>query len=175
MPFRTEVVNIVPYNPLWKADFEKIRSRLNAIIGDLVLAIEHVGSTAVEGLAAKPMIDIDIVMESYAVFPMIKQRLEQAGYPHLGNLGIEGREAFDGCQDPDEMPCHLYVCPQDGKAYREHIALCNYLREHADARENYARLKRSLAERYPRDADAYCENKTAFIQQILNQTLYTNQ
>jgi GrpB-like predicted nucleotidyltransferase (UPF0157 family) len=164
VPFRTEIVHIVPYNPLWKEEFEKIRTTLYAFTGDLVLAIEHVGSTAVEGLAAKPIIDIDIVIESYVVFPKVKHRLEQAGYTHLGNLGIEGREAFDGGQDPGWMPCHLYVCPKDSKAYREHIALRNYLREHAGARKTYARLKRSLAERYSQDVDAYCENKTAFIQ-----------
>ena len=172
MTFRTEVVNIVTYNPLWKAEFEKIRSALNALAGDLVLGIEHVGSTAVEGMAAKPIIDIDVVMESYEVFPMIQHRLEQAGYTHLGTLGVEGREVFDGGQDPGWMPCHLYVCSQDGKAYLEHIALRNYLRQNAEARQAYARLKENLAERYHQDVDAYCENKTAFIQQILNQTLY---
>lgn len=77
---KTKEVRIVPYDPVWKIAFESIRAELEPHIGDLVLAIEHVGSTSVEGLGAKPVIDIDVVMDSYEVFPAIVERLEKAGF-----------------------------------------------------------------------------------------------
>ena len=67
---------------------------INSYIGDLILTIEHVGSTAIEGLSAKPIIDIDVVIESYAMLPIIIDRLGNEGYVHEGNLGVEGREAY---------------------------------------------------------------------------------
>ena len=172
MEFKTRVVEIVPYDPAWKAEFDKLRVMLTTIVGDLELDIEHVGSTAVEGLAAKPILDIDIVIESMAVFPAVKERLEQAGCTYLGNLGIEGREVFHCERYEGFMRYHLYVCPQDGKGYREHIALRDYLRQHSEAREAYASLKRDLAEKFRYDVDAYCDHKTDFIRGILNRTLY---
>jgi GrpB-like predicted nucleotidyltransferase (UPF0157 family) len=172
LAFRTRIVEIVPYDPTWKAAFEKLQALLMSIVGDLALRIEHVGSTAVEGLAAKPIIDIDVVIESMALFPAVKDKLERAGCNHLGDLGVEGREAFSYDQPAGTMPCHLYVCPQDGKGYREHIALRDYLRQHPEVRDAYASLKRSLAEKYRYDVDSYCESKTAFIEGILKQTFY---
>ncbi|HAR84655.1 GrpB family protein [Clostridium sp. UBA4395] len=173
MSIRTKVIVIEPYNEKWKLEFERIRDMLNSYIGDLVLSIEHVGSTSVEGLSAKPIIDIDVVMDSYDDFPEIKKRLEEAGYHHEGNLGIEDREAFSYVKNRF-MPYHLYVCPKDGKGYLEHIALRNHLRTNRDALEDYAALKTKLAKEYRYDADTYCERKTKFIQKILNKTLYSN-
>ena len=77
-------IEVVPYDPAWKAEFQKLKAMLMGYIGDLVLDIEHVGSTSVEGLAAKPIIDIDVVMESYDVFPAIVERLAKEGFEHRG-------------------------------------------------------------------------------------------
>ena len=84
-------IEVHPYNPTWKTAFLELQAMLQGILGDLVLSIEHVGSTSVEGLAAKPIIDIDVVMESYEVFPSIVERLAAAGFEHRGDLGIAGR------------------------------------------------------------------------------------
>jgi GrpB-like predicted nucleotidyltransferase (UPF0157 family) len=172
MSIRTKIVVIEPYNKAWKLEFEKIKDMLNSYIGDLVLSIEHVGSTSVEGLSAKPIIDIDVVMDSYEDFPEIKKRLEEAGYHHEGNLGIEEREAFSYAEN-NFMAYHLYVCPKNGKGYLEHIALRDYLRINRDAREDYTALKVKLAKEYRYDSNTYCERKTKFIQKILNNTLYS--
>ena len=88
MPEPTRVIEVVPYNPQWQKEFEKIRDMINSYIGDLIITIEHVGSTSVEGLSAKPIIDLDVVMDSYDVLPMIIERLEKVGYEYEGNLGI---------------------------------------------------------------------------------------
>ncbi|WP_418936670.1 GrpB family protein [Paenibacillus chitinolyticus] len=169
---KTKEVRIVPYDPAWKTAFESIRAELDRHIGDLVLAIEHVGSTSVEGLGAKPVIDIDVVMDSYEVFPAIVERLGKAGFRHEGNLGVEGREAFKRTYEDGFMAYHLYVCPKDGRGYLEHIAFRDYLRAHPAARKRYQRLKEDLAAEFRYDRDTYCEKKTGFVRDILNKTLY---
>ncbi|MBU5439201.1 GrpB family protein [Tissierella sp. MSJ-40] len=172
MPESTKVVEVLPYDDNWKQEFEKIRDMLKSYIGDLIVRIEHVGSTSVEGLSAKPIIDVDVVIESYDVLPQIIEKLELEGYIYEGNLGIEGREAFRRKYDDGMMKYHLYVCPKDGKGYLEHIAFRDYLRNNEDARKEYSRLKKQLAIEYRYDIDNYCDKKTDFIRNILTKTLY---
>ncbi|MBW4080560.1 GrpB family protein [Paenibacillus sp. S150] len=172
MAEKTKVVELVPYDPVWKAEFGRLRDWLLEIMGDLIIAAEHVGSTSVEGLSAKPIIDIDLVMESYAVLPEIIDRLGQYGYEHQGNLGIEGREAFRREQEDGFMKYHLYVCPKDGKGYLEHIALRDYLRAHPEACQEYEGVKLKLAGQFLYDIDAYCKGKTAVIHSILREAGY---
>ncbi|MDM5155102.1 GrpB family protein [Bacillus sp. DX1.1] len=169
---KTRVIEIIPYNPEWKNEFKKIKKMINGYIGDLILKIEHVGSTSVEGLAAKPIIDIDVVIDSYDIFPHIIERLAKEGYQHQGNLGVEGREAFQRIYVDGFMKYHLYVCPKDGKSYLEYIALRDYLSANETARKEYEELKYRLAERYRFDIDNYCNAKTDFVRDILNQTIY---
>ncbi|WNS45128.1 GrpB family protein [Paenibacillus sp. MMS20-IR301] len=159
----------MPYDPAWKAEYARIEARMLEICGDLIITAEHVGSTSIEGLAAKPVIDIDLVMDSYDDLPAIIERLAAFGYEHQGNLGIEGREAFRGTQDDGFMKFHLYVCPKDGKGYLEHIAFRDYLRSSPAASQEYQAVKQRLAEKYRYNIDAYCEGKTSFVTSILQQ------
>lgn len=168
---KTKIVEVVPYDPEWKVEFDRIKEQLLSYVGDLIITIEHVGSTSIEGLAAKPIIDLDLVMDSYDVLPQIIERLQHYGYEHQGNLGIEGREAFKSRQADEFMKYHLYVCPKDGKGYLEHIAFRDYLRSNAVARQAYAEVKQHLAERHRYDMDAYCEGKTAFVTSILSKAM----
>ena len=91
---QTTIVEVVPYDSAWKFDFEKIKAEIEGALGDLIVAIEHVGSTSVEGLSAKPCIDIDVVIEDYSVFDAVILNLENLGYIHEGDLGIKDSEAF---------------------------------------------------------------------------------
>ena len=127
--------------------------------------MEHVGSTSVEGLAAKPIIDADIVIDDMGVLDEIRHRLEEAGYEYLGERGISERFAFR-CKQP-EFAHNLYVCVDGCLALRNHLSFRDHLRSHADDRRRYGELKRSLARRYPDDIDAYVRGKTAFITDIL--------
>ncbi len=170
MAERTSIIEVVPYDPNWQNEFETIAAAVDGWIGDLLSGIEHVGSTSVEGLAAKPIIDLDAVMKNPDGLAEIVRRLAGQGFEHQGNLGIEGREAFRPTKDFGFMNYHLYVCPPNGKGYLEHIALRNYLRTHPEARDEYARLKRCLAADNRRDIDAYVDGKTAFVQEILRRT-----
>ena len=167
MATHSKVVKVVPYDPSWQEAFANIRDMIQSYIGDLIVRIEHVGSTSVPGLSAKPVIDLDVVIESNDLLSEIVERLAKQGYQHQGNLGIEGREAFQRTVDDDHMTYHLYVCPQDSRELRRHILFRDYLRKHPEARDGYQALKVDLAEKYRYDIDTYCEMKTDFITGIL--------
>ena len=161
---RTIVVE--PYDPAWPVEFARIRDWLWPQVCDLALDIVHVGSTSVPGLAAKPIVDFAIVMESYAVFPALQARLEALGYEHEGDLELPAREAFKG-GPAGFMVYHMYVCPQDGTEYLRWLLFRDWLREHDEDRDAYAELKRELAKRYPHDIDAYIAGKHALIEKII--------
>jgi GrpB-like predicted nucleotidyltransferase (UPF0157 family) len=173
MPKKTKAVKIVPYNSEWKKEFKKLKNMIYNYIGELIMTVEHVGSTSVEGLSAKPIIDMDVVIEDFSILPKIIKGLEKAGYEHEGTLGIEGREAFRKVDHNDEfMKHHLYVCSKNSKGYLEHIALRDYLRNNEYAKKEYEKLKKKLAKKFTYDVDSYCEQKSEFIENILNKTIY---
>ena len=157
---------VAPNDSAWPAEFARIRDWLWPQMSDLALDIVHVGSTSVPGLAAKPIIDFVIVMESYAVFPALKARLEALGYEHEGDLGIPTREVFKG-GPAGFMKYHMYVCPQDGPEYRRGLLFRDWLRGHDEDRDAYAALKYELAKKYPHDIDAYIAGKHGLIEEII--------
>lgn len=161
-------VIIEDYDPRWVERFGILRERIGIALGFLAAAIEHVGSTAVAGLAAKPIIDIDVLLRSHTDLQSAIERLATLGYEHQGDLGIVGREAFR--TPADVFPHHLYVCSPDSLEYGRHIAFRNHLRGNPGDAHAYERLKRSLAERFGRDRDGYTRGKTDFIEAILRGT-----
>jgi GrpB-like predicted nucleotidyltransferase (UPF0157 family) len=165
----TDPVIIEDYNPLWPERFALLRTRIGAALGSLAVAIEHVGSTAVPGLAAKPIIDMDILLQSRADLPLVIIRLASLGYEHRGDLGVSGREAFR--TPPTDFPHHLYVCPPHSPEFQRHIAFRNHLRTHADDARAYGDLKRKLASQFRDDREAYNQAKTDFVTEILSRTL----
>ena len=163
---RAEPVVVVPYDPAWPTAFALLRDNLAAALGDLAVGIEHVGSTAVPGCDAKPIIDVDVVIRHADELPEVVQRLGALGYVHLGDLGIVGREAFR--MPPSELPRHhLYVCAAGSAQLQAHLILRDALRSDQQLAAEYAALKRELAERYRDDRDSYAEGKTAFITAVL--------
>ena len=146
-------------------DFARVRLRLLTAVKDFAVAVEHVGSTAVPGLVGKPILDIDVVVCSQFQVPLAIDRLVEIGYKPLGDLGIAGREAFASLSNTPVH--HLYVVVQDGEPWRNHIQFRDYLREHAEAAEAYASLKRSLAEKFRNNREGYTEAKTEFVHKIL--------
>ena len=118
---RTKRVVVVSYDEAWKNAFEEIKTEIETEIGDLIIGIEHVGSTSVEGMSAKPCIDIDVIIKDYSVFGEIVRKLGAIGYIHEGDLGIQDREAFKYADKPHLMTHHLYVCPRDSEELHRHI------------------------------------------------------
>lgn len=159
-------VVVEPYDKAWKSDFEKIKKELEAALGTSALRIEHVGSTSVPGLSAKPIIDIDIVIENNAVFPAVSDALSGIGYRHEGDLGIAGREAFKYDGKEHLRKHHLYVCAQDSAELKRHISFRDYLRSNEKAAAEYSRIKEEGAAKYPYDIDGYIEYKAPFIERI---------
>ncbi len=159
-----EPVFIVDYDPSWPENFCALRDRLAKALGTLVIAIEHVGSTAVPGLPAKPIVDLDVVVRAPDVAAAI-YALQSLGYQHIGDLGIEGREAF---RCPPTVPRHhLYVCLEGGTALLHHLAFRDCLRVHAKISREYAKLKMDLTLRYRNDRAAYTKAKSDFIASVL--------
>jgi GrpB-like predicted nucleotidyltransferase (UPF0157 family) len=158
-------VLIREYDPAWPECFAKLAARVNTALGSLVLTVEHIGSTSVPGLAAKPIIDLDVVLASPTDLPETIRHLSGIGYAHEGDLGIAGREAFHW--PPSEPRHHLYVLCAAAKELRRHLAFRDALRSNGDLRYKYSALKRLLVERYRDDRDSYTEGKSAFIASVV--------
>ncbi len=158
-------IEVVPYNPEWKHWFKEIKDTLWIHVHDLVVDIDHVGSTSVEGMSAKPIIDIDIVLDDWAKFPRLVERLASLGYVHVGDLGIRGREAFNHESKP-KHPHHLYACHKDSVAYRNHVLLRKHLMENPVDFQRYIDLKICLAESAQSRED-YWRSKTLLILEFL--------
>ncbi|HEY0747806.1 MAG TPA: redox-sensitive transcriptional activator SoxR [Steroidobacteraceae bacterium] len=167
MPKPEQSITVVDYDSSWPLQFELLRSSLAEAVSELAISIEHVGSTAVPELAAKPIIDIDIVVDSSAVVPTIIKRLSPLGYVHQGNFGIADREAF---ASPVGTPAHhLYVCVQGAVALKNHLAIRDCLRNSAAAAAKYGLLKKELARRFPNNIDSYVDGKTDFLLELLRE------
>lgn len=176
---RTRTIEVVDYDPNWSYEFAELKRVIGTQLGHLALSIEHVGSTSVPGLAAKPIIDLDIVIESNVLLPDVIQSLAELGYVHEGDLGIPEREAFGykGNNVPRDgtgrtwQTHHLYVCPQDSKALARHIVFRDYLRNNSDTASAYGKLKSDLAQKFPHDIDSYLKGKEAFIDTVVARAL----
>ena len=163
---RTAKVIVLPYSEIWKSDFEKIRAELEQAIGDLITGIEHVGSTSVEGLSAKPCIDIDVIIPDNTVFDAVVTRLESIGYIHEGDLGIKDREAFKYTDKPHLQTHHLYVCPSHSEELRRHITFRDFLRNNPEAAKEYGETKETAARLFPDSIDQYIEFKSPCIEKL---------
>ncbi|WP_026883509.1 GrpB family protein [Clostridium akagii] len=165
---RTKNVIVLSHDSSWSHEFEKIKVHLEKTLKNIIIGIEHVGSTSIEGLAAKPIIDLDIIIESYDNFEEVKSRLEDLGYYYEGDLGIKNRQAFayDEKQKNMFMTHHLYVCPKYSEELKRHIAFRNYMKIHKEDVAKYSKVKLQAAKLYPTDIDSYVEYKNSCIIEI---------
>ncbi len=160
------VVRLVPYDPAWPRLFGAEAERLQRIFeaAGLRLRVEHMGSTAVPGLAAKPILDILGGYPEDARLADYVRVLTSAGYEHRGEQGIPGREFF---RRGDPRSYHLHLTKIDSQFWRDHLAFRDRLRADDALRDAYARLKYDLAQRFPRDREAYIEAKGPFVRDAL--------
>ncbi|HAS73568.1 MAG TPA: hypothetical protein DCS67_05435 [Clostridiales bacterium UBA8960] len=159
-------ITVEPYNPEWKNEFNKAQAFYSTSLVGLDVQIEHVGSTSVEGLWAKPILDIDIIVNDAETIRKVIDRLEECGYKHVGNYGVEGREALKLDQTNtkiDWMAHNLYVCLADNENVINHLMLRAHLRRNKNAVKAYSEIKRNLAELYPDDMTSYLDGKTDLI------------
>jgi len=158
-------VEIFEYDPDWSVQFERVRRAVSSALGNVALAVEHVGSTSVPGLAAKPILDIDVVVRTTADVTNAIELLANIGYTHRGDLGIPGREAFTAPDNAYQQ--HLYLLASGAKPLEEHITLRDRLRADRNLVEQYADIKYRLASQYGDDREGYTEAKTEFIRRVL--------
>lgn len=158
-------IEVVPYSPDWPVQFSiTARALRDALQGVSILAIEHVGSTSVPGLAAKPILDIDVVVSRTSRLDAIRA-LEAVGYEDLGEQGIPDRYAMKA---PDHGPRrHVYVCIEGALALRNHLAVRDALRGDSELRRRYETVKVALSGRPGLSMQQYVSGKSAVLQEVL--------
>ncbi|ESP87835.1 GrpB family protein [Candidatus Halobonum tyrrellensis] len=156
-------VEIVDYDPAWPTLFEREAERMRAVVDDHVVSIEHVGSTAVPGLAAKPIVDVCPVIEDADGVRTVSDLLDDAGWPRArerGDAWVEHQRVADSGQE-----YNVRVRPRE-VAIERYLLVREYLRAHPDARDEYARIKRGAAETYPDDVERYTLAKSGTVERI---------
>lgn len=174
---KEDKIVVLDYDPNWAIEFERLKTVFAAHLEGDFISIEHVGSTSIVGLAAKPVIDMDIVIPKQEDhLQVIIEKLRQLGYEHKGDLGITGREVFKPIRlnapfddtHPPQFVHHLYVCPEGSMGLRNHLAIRNYLLANPSAVKAYGQLKKELAAKHGSDRMAYMTAKTDFLVNILH-------
>ena len=161
---RTRKVVVLPYDEAWQSAFEKIKGEIEEAIGDLIIGIEHIGSTSVKEMSAKPCIDIDVIIEDYSAFTAVVDGLKAIGYIHEGDLGIKDREAFKYLGKEHLQMHHLYVCPQKSEELHRHIIFRDFLRANPEAAKKYGAVKEKAAQLFPNEIGKYIEYKSTCIE-----------
>jgi GrpB-like predicted nucleotidyltransferase (UPF0157 family) len=164
-PLDDQVV-VVDYDPAWPAAFERERAAVCCALTGHVVDLQHIGSTAIPGLRAKPVIDLLAAVERFDTIESYEQRLESLGYQHIVQPHEAVRIFFR-----KGMPRthHLHLVELDSWEHRRLILFRNYLLAHPDTAEAYEELKRDLARRYADNRPMYTESKTEFIERIIAQ------
>lgn len=162
------VVRLVPYSVDWPELYAKERDRIAGALGELVVDIEHVGSTAIPGLTAKPILDIMLGVSEIADSVRCVRPLAELGYEYKGEYGIPGRHYFR--MGEPSTTAHIHLVARVTEFWTRHLHFRDYVRAHPDAAEAYARVKRDLARLHPSDRPAYTEGKTSFILGILDRS-----
>ena len=163
---RTRKVVVLPYDVAWKSEFEKIKEEIEESLGNLIIGVIHVGSTSVEGMSAKPCIDIDVIIEDYSVFTAVVDGLSAIGYIHEGDLGITDREAFKYSGKEHLQMHHLYVCPKHSEELRRNITFRDFLKSNPEAVKRYSLIKEKAAKLFPNDIDGYVKYKSPCIEEL---------
>jgi GrpB-like predicted nucleotidyltransferase (UPF0157 family) len=161
-------VSLAPYDESWPQLFAGLRDEIAGACGDLLAGVEHIGSTSVPGLAAKPVIDVMPGLHRFDDGPRAAELLAPLGYVYRAGFGIPGRHYFqkdDPASGERIANVHMYEVGHD--EWIAHLAFRDYLRRHGAWRDRYLALKQDLAARYPFDVEAYAEAKTAFVKEVV--------
>jgi len=159
-------VVVVPYDPAWADRYEVERARIVAAIGPTALRVAHVGSTAVVGLDAKPVIDVLISVATIRDESSFRPGLESLGYERREDVAMPD-DAYFVLNEDGVKVVQLHVCESGGSFEREHLAFRDKLRSDPELRDRYAALKRELGKRFPDDRLAYTAAKAPFIRAAL--------
>lgn len=157
-------VEVKSYNSNWPAMFEEEANKLNSIFGSEIVEIHHIGSTSVNGLKAKPVIDIMPVVKDIGRVDDFNTAMMDIGYEPMGENGIAGRRYFR--KGGDDRTHHVHVFELGSDHVERHLAFRDYLRTHPDALQSYGNLKEELARRFPDDMESYIMAKEQLVLEI---------
>lgn len=158
-------VTVQNYNPIWEKQFQTEKTLIKNILRDNVTEIYHIGSTAVKGLSAKPIIDIMPIVYDLSKVDAASDKFKDIGYEYLGEFGIKGRRYLR--KGGDERTHQIHIFQIDDKwNIKRHLAVRDYLRAHSDQAMLYGQLKRDLADRFPYDIDGYWNGKESFVSKL---------
>lgn len=158
------------YDPAWPLKYETEKEKIEAILEHNCIALYHIGSTSVPGLAAKPIIDIMAAVRSLEQADAAAEKFSRIGYEYLGEFGIPGRRYLRKGGDERTHQIHIFQA-DDRKNIERHLAFRDYLRTHEEECREYAALKKELARRFPYDIDGYCDGKEKFVRTMEKQAL----
>lgn len=159
-------VKLFSYNPAWEKLYKKEAELLRSVIGKYVLDIQHVGSTSIPEVKAKPIIDIAIGVKNLKDGEKCIKPLKQLGYEYKHSAGIKGRHFFAKGSEKN-WTHHIHIVKLNGRFWKNYILFRDYLRKHKKAIQEYNELKEKLAKKYKNDRDTYTAQKHSFIQKIL--------
>ncbi len=162
-------MTVVDYDPSWPAAYEAEIERLRVVLGDVIVRAHHIGSTAVPGLAAKPVIDVLLEVRDLASLDARDEAMREIGYEPRGEFGIPGRRYYP--KGGDRRTHHVHAFAVGDPHIAEHLTFRDYLRDRPDAAAAYARVKRDAAGKHRHDPEGYVRHKEAFVARTLNDAL----
>lgn len=162
-------VLIVDYNPQWAVLFKKEKDQILNVIGHIIVEIEHIGSTAVPNLGAKPIIDIMVAIPHLEDAEKCIKPLQSIGYEYVPEheVSTPERRYFHKGHPPKEQHHHLHMVEQTSDFWKRHLIFRDYLRTNPEVAREYFKLKKRLATKYGSDREGYTEAKTSFIKSIV--------
>ena len=165
MGLKVGIVKIEKYNPNWELEFYKEKENLAKMFGDLAIEIEHIGSTAVKGLSAKPIIDIAVALKKLDDFEKIKEKFQKS--PYSVKQDSDDGEILIRKGEEDNRTHFIHVMEINSKRYKNTIIFRNYLRKHEEAMKEYESLKKELARKYADNRKMYTSSKNEYIENII--------
>lgn len=167
-------IYMVPHNPQWRHDFQQEAERVTATLGNTAVTVHHIGSTAIPGIYAKPIIDMLLVVRDLTALDEKQPSLVALGYVAMGEFGIPGRRYFRKDNQAGDRTHQIHAFENGSAQVTRHLAFRDYMMNNPDTAQEYSRLKRELAATYPDNIELYMDGKDEFIQQIDRQTAQQN-
>jgi GrpB-like predicted nucleotidyltransferase (UPF0157 family) len=167
----TRRVTVVPYDPRWPHAFATASAEVAAALGANLLDIHHIGSTAIPGMHAKPVIDMLAVVAGMAAVAARDAQMRALGYEPMGEFGIAGRRYFRRDNSAGERTHQVHAFAKGSPHVQRHLAFRDFMRAHPEPAKQYAALKRRLADAHPNDMEAYMDGKERFIKEMEAQAL----
>lgn len=159
-------VEVVPHDPRWRQAFQAEAKRVAAALGENAVAIHHVGSTAIPGIYAKPVIDLLVEVRDVTEADGRSPAMESLGYQVMGEFGIPGRRYFRKDDQEGTRTHHIHAFQAGSGEVERHLAFRDYLIAHPEDAQRYSELKRKLASEHPQSMDAYMDGKDGFIKEM---------